>query len=134
MVIALNVPTDLDPKNPLHTAEICEVNNLNTTPPDITAISWAKAIENRSTGQHSAHLYISFNDTDSANRAITNGLIICNKKCSIEQRCRELTRCLKCQGWNHIAKDCIEVDDTCGNCAGQHRTSTCSSAKKKCVL
>ena len=38
-VIALNVPTDMDPKNPLHTVEICEANNLKTTPPAITATS-----------------------------------------------------------------------------------------------
>ena len=133
MVIVLNVPTDMEPENPTHIAEICEVNNHATNPPTITAASWAKATQNRSTNQRTAHLYITFNYIELANIAITNGLTICNKKCSVEKRCRELTRCLKCQGWNHIAKDCIETVDTCGNCAGQHRTNTCKATNKKCA-
>ena len=42
-------------------------------------------------------------------------------------------RCLKCQGWNHFAKDCIEDKDTCGSCAGPHRTSRCLATEKACV-
>ena len=34
-------------------------------------------------------------------------------------------RCLKCQGWNHIARECSETQDRCANCAGEHRTNTC---------
>ena len=132
-VIALNAPTDMDPKNPSHLAEICEANNLATDQQPITSANWAKVIENRSITQCTAHLYLTFNNAEIANRAITYGLLICNKKCSIEKRRKEPTRCLKCQGWNHIAKDCIETTDTCGSCAGQHRTDTCKSKEKKCA-
>ena len=123
----------MDPKNPSHLTEICEANNLTTNQTPITSANWAKVIENRSITQRTAHLYLTFNNAEIANRVITNGLLICNKKCSIQKRRREPTRCLKFQGWNHIAKECNETINTCGNCAGQHRTDTCKSTEKKCV-
>ena len=132
-IIAYNVPTDMDPKNPQHITEICKSNNLETDPTTITSEKWAKAIENRNANQRTAHLYLTFNSTKLANRAITNRLHICNKKCQISKYKREPIRCLKCQGWNHIAKDCIKTNDTCRTCAGQHRTSLCTSKATKCV-
>ena len=131
-VIAYNVPTDMDPKNPQHIAKICESNNLETNPTTITSAKWAKATENQNANQRTAHLYLTFNSAELANRAITNGLHICIKKCQIGKYKREPIRCLKCQGWNHIAKDCIETNDTCGTCAGQPRTSLCTSKATKC--
>jgi hypothetical protein len=73
------------------------------------------------------------NNTNAANRAITNGLLICNRKCQVERTRREPTRCLKCQGWNHFAKDCVEDKDTCGNCTGSHRTSSCTVDERACM-
>ena len=64
------------------------------------------------------------NNANAANRAITNGLNICKKWCCIEK--------VKCQKWNHFAKDCIEEKDTCGNCAENHRTNECTIATRKC--
>ena len=93
---------------------------MKSDPPTITAVNWAKAIENRSASQCTAHLYITFNNIKEANRAIIDRLNICNKKCKAEKSKKEPTKCLKCQGWNHIAKDCKELLDTCGNCAGKH--------------
>ena len=123
-----------NPKNTDHIAEICESNNLETTPPpSIIMASWAKAIENCSNSQRSAHLYLTFSNIDLANKAIKNSLSICNKRCHIKKCRKELLRCLKCQGWNHLAKDCIEMDDTCGNCTGKHRTRLCTSTEKKCA-
>ena len=47
---------------------------------------------------------------------------------------KELIRCLKCQRWNHYAKDCPAKEDTCSNCAGPHRSSQCPSPlKRRCV-
>ena len=133
MVIALNVPADMDPKNHSHIVEICEANNFPAEPPAIITANWAKALENHNTNQCTAHLYLTFNNTETANRAIISSLLICNKKCSVEKRRREPTRCLKCQGWNHIARDCTKTVDTCGNCAGQHRTNACKATDKKYV-
>ena len=43
-------------------------------------------------------------------------------------------RCLKCQGWNHHAHECVSVADKCGNCAEGHRTSQCPTPHhRKCV-
>ena len=46
---------------------------------------------------------------------------------------REPIRCLKCQGWNHLAKDCTEEKDTCSNCAGPHRTNSCLTKDIRCA-
>ena len=132
-VIAYNVPIDMDPKNQSHLQEICETNNFDTDTSPIIEANWAKAIENRTTNQRTAHLYLTFNNIESANRAITYGLFICNKKCRIEKNRCEPLRCLKCQGWNHLAKDCHETHDTCGNCTGQHRTRDCKSNVIRCA-
>ena len=48
--------------------------------------------------QRTAHLLLAFNNVEAANRAITNGLIICNRKCHVERAKREPIQCLKCQG------------------------------------
>ena len=130
-IIAFNVPLAINPEASNHKAEICEANNLE--PSTISMARWAKAPERRSPNQRTAHLLLSFNNADAANRAITNGLSICNKRCHVERAKREPTRCLKCQGWNHYAKECTAEKDTCGNCAGPHRTSNCLVTDKKCV-
>ena len=130
-VIAFNVSLTINPKDENHLAEICEANNLE--PAAITAAKWAKAVERRSPNQRTAHLLLTLNDADAANRSITNGLNICNRRCHVEKTKREPTRCLKCQGWNHFAKDCIEDEDKCGNCAGTHRTDACLTDARRCV-
>jgi hypothetical protein len=47
---------------------------------------------------------------------------------------REPTRCLKCQGWNHFAKDCQEKDEKCGNCTQNHRTNDCPTPSARCCV
>ena len=133
-VLVYNVLTDMDPNNLQHLLEICETNNINIDPIKISSVKWAKAIANHNSNQRSTHLYITFTNAEVANRAITDVLYICHKKCQVEKSKHEPTRCLKCQGWNHLAKDCIEPHNTCGNCAGHHRTNQCSSQVKNCVL
>ena len=123
----------MDPDNLQHLLKICETNNIDIDPIKISSVKWAKAIANHNSNQRSAHLYITFTNAEVANRAITDGLYICHKKCQVEKSKHEPTRCLKCQGWNHLAKDCIEPYDTCGNCTGQHRTNQCSSQAKNCI-
>ena len=130
-IIAFNVPIALNPESVDHRAEICEANDLETSA--ITSVKWAKAVEHRSASQRTAHLIISLNSADTANRAITNGLLVCNRRCHVERTKREPTRCLKCQGWNHIAKECTEEKDTCGDCTGPHRTASCLTNEKRCI-
>ena len=93
-----------------------------------------KPIQRRSPGQKTAHLILSLTDADTANRAIANGLVICNRRTRIEKVKKEPVRCLKCHGWNHFAYECISTQDTCGNCAEKHRTSECHQPElKRCV-
>ena len=95
-IIAFNIPFSIDPTNDAHRQEINEVNNmdLNTIP----KIRWAKAIDKRSPTQKTAHLILTTNNANMANRAITYGLNFCNKHCCIEKIKCELTCCLKRQG------------------------------------
>jgi len=113
-VIAFNVPLTINPENKAHRKEICEANHLETEL--ISSIRWVKSIARRSHEQKSAHLFISFTDPFSANRALSSGLSICNKKIQVEKVKKEPTRCLKCQGWNHHAYECISTVDKCSNC------------------
>jgi hypothetical protein len=122
-LIAFNVPLGLSPENQNHLLEIGEANSLD--PGIITTIKWVKSIHRRTQTQRTAHLFLTYSNADAANRAITNGIFICNRRCQVERVKREPTRCLKCQGWNHFAKECIEEHDKCGNCTKNHRTNDC---------
>jgi hypothetical protein len=131
-VIAFNVPLGINPDERGHLQEIGEVNNVE--PDIIMSAKWAKPINRRTPEQRTAHLIITFSNADAANRAITNGLNICNRRCRTEKIKREPIRCLKCQGWNHFAKECPSTEDKCGNCTGAHRTNTCTTPNnRKCA-
>lgn len=131
-VLAFNVPLTLDPGAPGHREEINEINDLEGN--TVAALRWAKPIARRSPNQRSAHLVLSFSNPVAANRAISNGIIICHKKCHVERMKKEPIRCLKCQGWNHMANQCERTWDICSNCAGDHRTSNCPRPRStRCV-
>ncbi|KAF8219202.1 hypothetical protein L208DRAFT_1553984, partial [Tricholoma matsutake] len=78
-------------------------------------------------------MIITFMDPDSTNKAILCGLVICNKKVSVTKCKRELIRCLKCQGYNHVAHECIISRDICARCRENHRTSDCSAVTLLCT-
>jgi hypothetical protein len=131
-LIALNVPLGLAPEDKKHLEEVSEANSLE--PDTLLAMKWVKAVQRRTQNQRTAHLFLTFNSANAANRAITNGVYICNRRCRVERVKREPTRCLKCQGWNHYAKECLEENDKCGNCTENHRTNDCPSPEtRKCV-
>ena len=95
---------------------------------------WAKPIHRRSPEQRTAHLILTYTSADTANRAITNGLHICNRRCYVERVKIEPTRCLRCQGWNHFSKECQEEISRCGNCSKNHRMSDCLMPEERiCV-
>jgi hypothetical protein len=131
-MIAYYVPLSLNTENPAHLAEIAEANNLHRD--DFIGLRWAKPPARRSPSQICGHLIINFSGPDAANRAKTEGLVICNKRVSVAKYKKEPIRCLKCQGWNHIAAECIQSFDRCGTCgARDHRTSLCVSPATFCV-
>jgi len=124
-MIAYFVPLNLNTENLTHISEIIETNNLNKD--DISKIRWAKPPARRSPNQTCGHLIINFTNPDAANRAKTEGLLICNKKVSVAKFKKEPIRCLKCHGWNHIASECTQPTDRCGTCGAEgHRTSACT--------
>lgn len=131
-LIVFNVPLALNPEDLKHRQEICEANNVDHDV--ISAARWAKPINRRSPEQRTAHLILTYTNADAANRAITNGLYICNRRCYVEKVKKEPTRCLKCQGWNHFAKECQEVNSRCGNCSKGHRTSECPTPEERCCV
>lgn len=53
------------------------------------------------------------------------------KKCMVFNH-YSVRRCSNCWGYYHIAKNCTR-QETCHKCAGDHKTSECTTAKKKCV-
>jgi hypothetical protein len=131
-LIAFNVPLGISPEEQNHRQEVCEANSLD--PNTITTMKWAKPVHRRSQTQKTAHMILTFNNADAANRAITNGIYICNRRCHVERVMREPTRCLKCQGWNHFAKECTEEQDRCGNCTKNHRTGDCPTPLIRCCV
>lgn len=131
-LIAFNAPLDIEPENQKHRQEVCEANSLE--PEVISTMKWAKPPIRRSPTQRTAHILITFTNADAANRAITNGLYICNRRCHVDRIRKEPTRCLKCQGWNHFAKECLEEFDKCGNCTENHRTNDCPTPLATCCV
>jgi len=103
--IEFNVALTIDPDNQKHREEICEANHLNED--TIVAMRWVKPIQRRAPSQKTAHLILSLTDIKAANRAIANGLTICNRRTRVEKIKKEPTRCLKCHGWNHYANECV---------------------------
>ena len=126
LVIAFYIPLNLNTDSPGHMKEIEEVNNI--LPGTLVNLHWIKPPARRAPTQTCSHLVLTFADPDTANRAKTTGLIICNKRVSVSKYKKEPIRYLKCQGWNHITAECILNVDICGTCAVRgHHTSACSN-------
>lgn len=119
------VPIIFDPNNRKHLREIEEVNGL--VDHSIQKARWIKPVNRRRSGQTKAHATLSFSSADAANRVIKSGLDICGVRCRGERTKQEPLQCLKCRGWEHKAQTCKELNDTCGTCGKEHRTSECSN-------
>ncbi|KAF9004272.1 hypothetical protein BDQ17DRAFT_1223425, partial [Cyathus striatus] len=126
------VSTTFDPTEKSHIDELIDRNGITTE--EWGNAWWIKPIEQRRPDQKFAHLEISLANDNKINELITRGIIICNMWQETDKKKKEPTRCLKCQGWNHIAKTCSQLKDTCGTCGGEHWTSTCNvQGKQWCV-
>jgi hypothetical protein len=131
-MIAYYVPLNLNTENPAHMAEIIEANNLQSD--DLLKIRWAKPPARRVPNQICGHLILTFSNPDTANRAKTEGLIICSKRVSVLKYKKEPICCMKCHGRNHIAAKCTQSFNRCGTCGlREHRTSACTSKSTYCV-
>jgi len=67
------------------------------------------------------------NDPKAANKLIQGGMYYDLGKLQPLKNKREPLRCLKCQRWGHMAKNCTEEKDTCGTCGGEHCHTSCNS-------
>ena len=106
-IIAFNVPLSINPTNDVHRQGIHGVNNMD--PDTILKIRWVKVINRRSPAQKTAQLILTTNNANMANRAITNGLNICNKHCHIEKIKHELTRCLNVKDGTTMQKIILKI-------------------------
>ena len=134
-VIAYYVPITFTPTDAKHYAELTEVNNIVKN--HLPKLRWAKPPARRDPAarQQFAHLILSFSDPSAANKVITQGMIICGKHIDVRKCKKEPIRCLKCQGWNHMARECRNEHDTCGTCGSKtHKTHDCDNKmSQQCV-
>ena len=127
--IAFFVPIHFNPEEDF--SEVAETNSyLSET--DIVRAKWVKNPDRRDPNQRFAHLLLAFNHPDAANEAILRGLYICGKKVTVGKAKKEPMRCLKCQGWNHIAAECKAKVHTCGFCGTKddHQSNECQNKRE----
>ena len=97
---------------PLHfkpdrTPEIRQVEKDNDLPDgSLLRARWIKPAHRRARDQTCGHVILVASTADTANKMLTNGLIVCQKHVYAEKCKKEPTRCLKCQGWGHLSYDC----------------------------
>ncbi|KAF5392000.1 hypothetical protein D9757_003365 [Collybiopsis confluens] len=91
----------------------------------INAARWIRKPEKRSPKQTVAHAILTFDKRRTANEAIRRGLVIEKRMVSIRKEVKDPQRCMKCQHYGHIAKECNSDADVCGRCAKEHPTREC---------
>ncbi|KAJ3777045.1 hypothetical protein FB446DRAFT_614131, partial [Lentinula raphanica] len=93
----------------------------------IVAARWIRKPEQRKPGQKVAHAIFAFTDMRHANAAIRQGMVIDHKMVSVRREEKDPQRCMKCQQYGHIARECKSTTDICGRCDRAHPTQTCSA-------
>ena len=126
------IPLDFDPKR---TEEVCNMEETNKMlPGSIMSDQWLKPLQRREPSQEVAHALITFHSAEAANKVLTEGIIICQKRIYAEKCKKEPIRCLRCHGWNHLTYTCLKKYDTCGTCGNRHKTAVCSNhSRLHCV-
>ena len=102
-------------------------NNLESF--DLRSARWVKKEAKRHSHQRVANLMLGFASANAANKFTGGGRAsIASEMLPVSRPTTQPQRCLKCQrlGCAHIAATCKQPHDTCGRCAGHHRTSDCS--------
>ena len=117
-VVVHYIPLTFRPEKEVDLREVEEANGLQMG--DIVKARWCKLAARRSPRQTCGHAVFSFHSLEAANQVLTQGLFVCQKKVYAEKCKKEPLRCLKCQGWGHMARDCPALRDTCGTCAQHH--------------
>jgi hypothetical protein len=130
--VAYFVPlTGVRPDNGQDLREIEDANRMQ--PNSIAGFRWIKHPSRRSPTQVMGHAIVSFKNPQTANSAIANGLVICQKRVNVAKDKKEPTRCMKCQKWGHMAIACLSAEDICGQCGGAHRSTQCQGEPVFCT-
>ena len=119
------ITTPIEDVNWIRTVE--EENSLSLGA--IDSIKWIKPKERRTPEQRFAHTMFHFTTAEAANISLRDGIYINKEKLHPRKDKREPVRCVRCQIWGHVAKDCKAPKDICGTCGKNHRTPECSAYK-----
>jgi hypothetical protein len=130
-VVVYYVPLTFKAGDPDGMREVENASGLSVG--SIISTRWIKPPNRRSPRQVVAHAIFTFTDPGNANKALVNGLTVCQQSLNAIKSKREPVRCMKCQRWDHLASLCPALDDTCGSCGESHRTNLCSSPNKYCA-
>ena len=93
----------------------------------VVSARWIKPPGKRTNTQQVAHILATFNNPETANKGIRDGIMLNHTRLQMAKNKQEPIQCAKCQRYGHIAKECISHKDTCAKCAGEHRTSDCDN-------
>ncbi|KIK16496.1 hypothetical protein PISMIDRAFT_45658, partial [Pisolithus microcarpus 441] len=77
--------------------------------------------------QRVAHALLSLTTPEAANKLLKDGCYIQLDRLRPHKDKKEPMRCMKCQRFGHMAKECAHHEDTCGTCARNHRSNACDS-------
>ena len=116
-------------------SEVRSVEKDNDLPAgSLLCARWIKPPYRRNREQMCSHIILVTSATEAANKILTNGLLVCQKRVYAKKCKKEPTHCLKCQGWDHLSYSCVQAFDTCATCAGRHKTANCSlGVQLRCV-
>ncbi|KAG2118594.1 hypothetical protein DEU56DRAFT_691331, partial [Suillus clintonianus] len=96
---------------------INEVETENDMPPNsIEYIRWIKPKDRRDPNQRVAHAVFHYVNPKIANINLRDGIYIGKEKLHPRKDKREPVRCVRCQHWGHVAKECNATKDACGTC------------------
>ncbi|PPQ80684.1 hypothetical protein CVT24_011067 [Panaeolus cyanescens] len=124
MVRRIPLTFDNDICSPDAPNKIADDNKLD--PKVVKSVRWIKPAERRSEDQRTAYAMISLTTPQAANCLIRDGVYLNEKSWHrpAVRSTRDAPRCLKCQHYGHLAKDCPNAE-ACGTCGAAHPTRGC---------
>ncbi|PPR00222.1 hypothetical protein CVT24_004961 [Panaeolus cyanescens] len=124
MVRRIPLTFDEDICSPEAPAKIADENRLD--PSAVRSVRWIKPAERRSEDQRTAYAMISLTTPQAANCLIRDGVFLNERRWHrpAVRSTKDAPRCLKCQHYGHLAKDCPNAE-TCGTCGAAHPTRGC---------
>ncbi|KAF8515306.1 hypothetical protein JB92DRAFT_2573786, partial [Gautieria morchelliformis] len=108
--------------------ELRHIESTNRLPHGaIDRAKWLKPANHHSPSQTCRHVLITLNSAETANKVLTNGLIMVSAH--VTRHMRLTTILTEADSYraqkNHISYACPQEFNTCGTCGGRHKTSTC---------